>query len=306
MDFDPDRLFGETCGRLPIDLESRQALKIRLGLDGTAPAKRIDHDQRPLDSVTSRRHVRGDRPPARVNNQQGQVGVKGAGRAIQEQEVLRHHLAWEQARPGVGKNPRLDRDIGAEGDWSGVDRRVVRRHRAVEGVADRPERRGDAQSQRSVRVNAGLQREDRLRSQARTAGHVGGAWSGSGEIAEEIRINPVAPVRDVGLLRRIRVEGRDDIGLRINQRQVTALLGQLEIGVERRRRIGPVIPGRPDQQILAGGEKDAGHAPFHPVGRCIGQEPATQVRVLRAGVVDLQPVRTGSVFVFDPIAVVRQ
>src|SRR6185436_19765602 len=103
--------------------------------------------------------------------------------------------------------------------------------------------------------------------------------SGGDIIPNDVGIPLIAPVRNVGLLRRKRWRKvRDNVCVGINQSQVLPSVVQLKIRVQASGGVGPVLVRSEDNQVTAAWNRNSARdAPFCEIGPVIGEKPTSEI-----------------------------
>ena len=306
LNFDADGLLGKTGRSLTENLILGQSLELRRAGHRTAALRVVEHDKRSAGPRRPGRHVLWNCPALRGDDQHGQAGTEIGRGVIQENERPHPDDAGKQNRWLRRKDAHLDGHVGAEGDRRGVKRRVGGGQAVVQGVANGAGTGGVAERkcERTVGIDAGLEREARLAGEPGPARRILRTRRGGREIAHQIWIHAIASIRHIRLLGEIWIKNGGHIGLRIQQGQIAAGFAELEIGVQRRRNIRSILRGGPNDEILVGRQRHSGQAPFGQICSGIAQEPAVQIRVLRPRVEQFDPILPRAVVILDAVAVV--
>ncbi len=113
-------------------------------------------------------------------------------------------------------------------------------------------------------------------------------------------------VRLVGILRRVGIKNGRETPVLPHQREVAAIVAQLEIGVQRRRRIRTIFRRGKDDEEAVRRETDCGENPFRNIVWIVREPPARERHGGRAVVVKFDPIRRRPVLVFQPSVIVRE
>ena len=196
--------------------------------------------------------------------------------------VRRFPPCLESYRPQAGR--RFDRDRpGVDGSVAG------RRRTSIEAVADRGARGlGPQDHADRLIVEAALMAERNVGHHRQEPSIVRGPRCRR-QGAPVVRAVGIATPGDIA---RDSVAHRliDPNALRSGQQHLLCLCRDPEVGMERRRRLSPILPGGPDQQEISRLDDDFGKDPLEGVVGPVGQSITSQIDGGRTGIVQLDPV----------------
>ena len=91
--------------------------------------------------------------------------------------------------------------------------------------------------------------------------------------------------------------GNDGEAIGLDEGKVFAVRGEAKIGVEFGAGEGAVLGAGEDDEVGPGIEDDVGESPLRGVGGVVGEMVAVEKDDFRSGIVNLDPVGSGAVFI---------
>ena len=113
-------------------------------------------------------------------------------------------------------------------------------------------------------------------------------------------------IRLVGILRRIWIKNGGRAAILPQQRQITAIRAQLEIGVKIRCRIDAIFRGSEDDEEAIRRKIHGGKNPFRRIASVIGKTPPGEIHRGGSVVKKLDPVRSSPVFIGQAGIIIRE